>query len=475
MSPGNASPMEMLASIKHHISASTIIVLVAVIIGMFFIAVPAIWPDPVQARAAGLAVITISLLATASIPEYLTALLLFLAAMLLGIAPPEVVFAGFQSTAIWLVFGGLVLGVAITSTGLGKRIANGLAGHLDGSYLWMVSGMTLAGMALAFIMPSALGRVALLVPITLALADHFGFGQGSNGRTGLVLAALLGSFVSAFAILPANVPNMVLAGMAENQFGMTLLYGEYLLLHFPVLGLLKLAMIVAAIVWIYPDRPLVRNRHEGVNQDPMQYRERLLSGVLAVLLVLWLTDFAHHVSPAWIALAGAVFLLMPGVGVVSTEQFNTRINYGSLFFVAGVIGLGSIIKHSGLGASIGQGLLAVLPLSADAPFVNFFSIALASTVTGLFTTLPGVPAVMVPLAGGIAEATAMPLETILMMQVVGFSAMLLPYQAPPIIVALQMAGIGARKAMRPLLLLALGTYTILLPLDYLWWKFLGRF
>jgi di/tricarboxylate transporter len=60
-------------------------------------------------------------------------LLFFLLATLLSIAPPSVVFSGFQSSAFWLVFGGLVIGVALDSTGLGARIATRVAGQLDGT------------------------------------------------------------------------------------------------------------------------------------------------------------------------------------------------------------------------------------------------------------------------------------------------------------------------------------------------------
>jgi steroid 5-alpha reductase family enzyme len=54
---------------------------------------------------------TIALWATARLPEYLTALLFFAAAMVLHIAPSEVVFSGFLSSAFWLVLSGFVLGV----------------------------------------------------------------------------------------------------------------------------------------------------------------------------------------------------------------------------------------------------------------------------------------------------------------------------------------------------------------------------
>ncbi len=212
---------------------------------------------------------------------------------------------------------------------------------------------------------------------------------------------------------------------------------------------------------------------QRLRSEPMQRQEKLLTFVLAILLVLWMTDFIHHISPAWIGLAGALLLLLPRIGIVTALQFNTKINFGSIFFVAGVVGLGSIINYSGLGIWVGKGLLSVLPLSSETPFISYLSISIASALTGLITTQPGVPAVMVPLSTEISAATGFPIKAVLMMQVTGFSTVFLPYQAPPIIVALQMSGESTRSILKPLFYLAILTYVALVPLNYWWWRTLG--
>ena len=73
--------------------------------------------------------VTIVLWATSLLPEFITALLFFAAAMMAKIAPPEVIFGGFASSAFWLVFSGFVLGIAIRKTGLADRAAQAHAEH----------------------------------------------------------------------------------------------------------------------------------------------------------------------------------------------------------------------------------------------------------------------------------------------------------------------------------------------------------
>lgn len=74
-------------------------------------------------------------------------------------------------------------------------------------------------MALAFVMPSTMGRIVLLMPVILALADRMGFVEGRPGRTGMAVTLAIASFMVPCTILPANVPNMVLVGRPSRCTG----------------------------------------------------------------------------------------------------------------------------------------------------------------------------------------------------------------------------------------------------------------
>ncbi len=429
--------------------------------------------SPEVSRAAALSLVTICFWATGVIPEYVTALFFFLFAMLFSVSTADVIFSGFQSTAVWLIFGGLIIGVAINKTGLGKRVADKAAYHLHGSYLRIIGGLVVAGILFSFLMPSAMGRVVLLIPIGIAMANHFGFKEGSKGRTGVLMALIFGSYFPAFAVLPSNVPNMVMVGMAETQFNISPLYGSYLLLHFPILGLLKAILIIGLIVFFFPDIPAEKDHDIEHESSKLSRDEKYLGITLLLLLLLWATDFLHHISPAWVTLAGALFLLLPKIDIVGKTQFNQNINWGSIIFVAAILGLGGMINNSGLGNILAGKLISLLPLGGQNEFVDFIAVSLAAAFTGVATTLPGVPAVFTPLSGNISLATGLPLETVIMMQVVGFSTTFLPYQAPPIIIGLQLSGEKISTATKLCFILAISTILFLLPINFMWWKLIG--
>ncbi len=440
------------------------------------------WPPdaftPEMARAAALSVFALGLFAGGLFPDHVTAVLYFLFAMLFAVAPASVVFSGFHSAAFWLVFGGLVISVAVDETGLGARIARAIAARLRPSYLAIVTGLAAMGLFTTFLIPSGMGRIVVFVPLVMAVADRFGFVEGTRGRTGLLIAFSFCAIFPGFAILPANVPNVVLMGGIESQYGVYLSYAEYMLLHFPVLGLLKCVVVVALVWAIYretPRQPALEGRADGPPSPPapLGHAEWRLAAIVSAALLLWIFDFLHHVSPGWIALGAAFLCLMPGAGVLPPGAFATRINFTPMFTTAGILGIAGLVAHSGIGEYLGQAMLEAADLSPGDQGKTLISLVAASMGVGLAATVVGIPAVMIPLAGGVSEATGMSLDVVLMTQAVAYSTVILPYQLPPLLVAAQVTGLGLAVTSRFCLLLAAVTMIVLLPLDFLWWSVLG--
>lgn len=420
---------------------------------------------------AALVTMTIALWATARLPEYLTALIFFAGATILAVAPPGVIFSGFASAAFWLILSGFVLGAAIAKVGLADRAARLLSRHLTGSWFHMVGGVVGMTYALAFIMPSNMGRIALLMPIIMAMADRAGLPPGGNGRAGLALAVGFGTFQLSASILPANVPNLVMAGAAEATYSVHLPYLFYLLLHGPVLGLLKGFLLIICIHRLFPAVP--RPVADDLTPSPLSPAERRLGLLLLATLVFWMTDTLHGVSPAWVGLAAACLCLVPRIGFLSGEEFAKGVNFRTCLYIAGILGLAALVTHTGLGGLIGNGLLRLLPLDEQAKASNFASIAALVGALNFIVTANGVPAIFTPLANQLVGATGFSLIGLLMIQVIGYSTPLLPYQASPIAVAMGMAQVTARQGIKLCLAVALLSYLILLPLDYLWFTQLG--
>jgi hypothetical protein len=87
--------------------------------------------------------------------------------------------------------------------------------------------------------------------------------------------------------------------------------------------------------------------------------------------------------------------------------------------------------------------------------------------------MPGVPAILVPIASDLSAASGLNLNAVLMTQVVGFSTVWLPYQVPPIIVGMQLAGVPMMAGIKITALIGLISLVVLNPLTAVWWQILG--
>ncbi|MGL4727026.1 MAG: SLC13 family permease [Scandinavium sp.] len=416
--------------------------------------------------------LTIVLWATSLLPEFITALLFFTLAMVAKIAPPDVIFGGFASSAFWLVFSGFVLGIAIRKTGLADRAARALSARMTDSWPLMVASVVLLSYALAFVMPSNMGRIALLMPIVAAMAARAGIHEGTRAWYGLALAVGFGTFQLSATILPANVPNLVMSGAAEGSYGIHLNYLPYLLLHTPVLGWLKGVLLIALICWLFPGKP--QPPGEVIAPTPMSRDEKRLAWLLAIVLILWVTESWHGIGPAWTGLAAAFVTLLPRVGFISGEEFATGVNIRTCIYVAGILGLAITVTQTGIGEAVGQMLLQMMPLDPARPFTSFLALTGITTALNFIMTANGVPALYTTFAQSFADATGFPLLSVIMIQVLGYSTPLLPYQASPIVVAMALGKVPAKAGMLLCLMLAVASYLLLLPLDYAWYQLLGR-
>ena len=421
-------------------------------------------------HALALTAVTIVLWATGVVAEYKAALLFYTLAMLFSIAPADVAFAGFSAGATWLIFAGLVIGVGINSSGLGERIAKRFSILFGGTYNRTVLGILVVTLVLGFILPSSMGRVVLLMPIAMAMAKALGHEPGTSGYVGITLAAGFGCFFMPYGILPANIPNVVLLGIVEDQFDVSLIYGDWFVLHFPLISGLKIFFLWGLIVHIFPAEGAHAEKSGAMGS--MSRVEWKLTIIMAAVLLGWATDFLHGVSPAWVGMAAAMLFMTPGLGNVTSQDF-AKINFSVIFYVAAILGIGSLVNHSGLGKILAENMAAVLPLAPDEPFQNYMTIALTGIAMGTFTAAPGVPILMTPVAEQMAEASGFSLLAVLMLQALSFSTTFLVYQSAPVVVAMGLAGVRLSDGTKLMFLLAVLTIVVIFPLNFMWWRILG--
>ncbi len=439
---------------------------------LFFLPPPASYTGQTM-HAAALCLLVIGLWAMGALPEHIVALLFFLLAMLFAIAPASIVFSGFASGTLWLVLGGLILAEAVNHTGLGVRFARVLMGRHALSYRALIAAVVLVSSLMCVVMPATVSRILLLLPIMAAVAHRLGLNAGSAGYDGVALAVIMTNYQVGTAFLPANAPNLVLAGAAETLYGLTFTYGEWLLVQLPVLGVMKALLIIGLIWLLFPDETRLVETQQA--QAPMSGDEKRLTVIVLVAVVMWATDFLHGIHPGWIGLAAGLATLMPVIGVMPVASFTERVKLTPFFYIAAILGLGALMVESGLSRALGEALQSGLQLERGHDARNFAILTLLSTATGAVVTNVAQPALLAPLASHFSEATGWPLKAALMTIVLGFTTAIFPFQVPPMLVGVQVAGLKLRRVLRITVPLAAISLFVLLPINYFWWRAIGYF
>lgn len=416
---------------------------------------------------------TMLLFASRVIPEYMAALLFFVTCALGGIAPPAVFLAGFTGPAVWLVISGAIIGTAMHHTGLAQRLGRRLAGRNIRGLPSLIIRVAVFSAALVFIMPSAMGRILLLLPMLEAVAAAAGLAPGDRRATGILLAGVFATFFPAMAVLPANVPNNVMAGLMETTGLGPLSFTSYLILHFPVLGLIKLGLIIGVLLFTYRGGgPLSVTIPPDASARPWAASEKRLAFVLGATILLWVSDGWHGVPTAWVGMLAAIMCLWPRGGLMP-ETGLRAVGLEPVFYVAGVIGIGAVLGHSGAADRLAALVAGLVGLIGSTPTVTLFALVAIMAVLGLLVMIVAIPAIVTPISQGLATATGLSVEMVTMSQVIAFSTVFFPYQAPPLAIAGQAKPYIRRDMARLCLILALLSVLIIWPLDLLWWRLLG--
>ena len=422
----------------------------------------------------GLAIVfaTVAMFATSVLPGLAIAGIFFALAFTSGVVPPMVILAGFWSNAIMLIFGGLVIGAAAERSGLGRYVARSLMQRFAGSYPLYLFGILSGTLALSLLVPSTMGRLAITIPIVTAVAKEAGYVPGSKGYAASILTAVVGNFTTSYAILPANLVNIIALGAGETIYGPLLQYAEYLLLCGPVLGLAKGATFLALALLLFPSTaPLTATAAEPL---VLGHPARRLAILLAVTVTLWATDVLHGLKPGWIALGAALLCLLPPVALVGLRESFDLNRLMGVISVPAILGVAAVLTHSGAGQLIAGAVTSLVPLEGQSPAFGFVAMALMSSLGAIIGTTVGSIAIVTPLIGDVARATGLPVKLGLVAEMTGLQAIFFHFEAVPVMVGLAMGHLGIGQATRMMVPLALVGLLVVLPLMVLWLKLLGR-
>ncbi|MGI5351945.1 SLC13 family permease [Streptomyces sp. CA-250714] len=293
-----------------------------------------------------------------------------LALAVTGVISSDTLFGTLGDATVWLLICAFVLAAAVTRTGLAARAAAFLVSGAR-SVRQLVHLTTAALVVSAFAIPATSGRAALALPVFLALAAVL----WERVRLVVMLALLFPTVIllSAVATLIGAGAHLITVSVLWESAGRHVGFTQWLLLGLPLA--VVSSHLAAEVVLLTTTRRA--DRREGVRvtaEDIQRHSTTRVTGplsppearaalLLVTVVVLWCAEPLHGVSPALVALIGAVVAASPALGTVGLKDALKTVPWSLLLFMAATMAMGVALSTSGAA----EWLVGGLPGSSAVP------------------------------------------------------------------------------------------------------------
>lgn len=284
-------------------------------------------------------------------------------------------FSPFSGTNYWLLVGALVLGAAVAHSGLLKRLTLLVMKAFPGTYLGQFLGITLSGVVISPLIPSGTARLAVAGPVTKEIGHEMGLENQTKPMAGLFAALYTGFNCTSHVFLSASfMCYSMLKFLPEGYSDVT--WTDWFIWALPW-SIVALGLTTIATYFYYkPTEKINLNKNFIANKivelGTWNKGEKITMAVLAICLVLWMTERQHGISSAIVAMLGVCALM--GLKVMGVKEFRAKVNWDILIYIGCMYEIGSALTTWGITKWIGGVLGPVLNpfLSNPVLFVLIF-------------------------------------------------------------------------------------------------------
>lgn len=391
---------------------------------------------------------------------------------------------GFANTAWALVGAALFLSAAMTKTGLDRRIALKVLSIIGAKTNRILMGVILVGFILSFFVPSTTARVACLVPIVVGIINAFGVDGRSRFAVVLMIATAQADSIWNVGIKTAAAQNMIAVNFIQQQLGYDITWLEWFVAAAPYAAIMSVVLYFVLMKLMPPEVKEIPGGQEIVKKElaalgPMSAPEKKLLCISCVLLFFWVTEkILHNIDTSSSTLVAITLMMIPGFGIMTWEDAQKRISWGTLFLFGMGISLGSAIVATKAGVWLAKAIVPFFGLSAAPALVIVLVLAAFLIVIHLgFASATALAAAMIPIMIEVLKHVSTPGlnivgMTMILQYVVSFG-FILPVNAPQNMIAFGTNTFTAQEFMKTGIPLTIIAFLMIALLSATYWKWLG--
>ncbi|MHA1654605.1 MAG: SLC13 family permease [Candidatus Thorarchaeota archaeon] len=413
-----------------------------------------------------------------------TSIMIPILIVLFAIQGPRAALAPFFDPAVALIFGGFLIGRALSKYDLDKRIALLILSKGAGSGPRLIL-TVMAASAFLSMWISNTASAAIMIPIALAVISRLRTEEVKTkyGKT-LVLGVAYSATLGGVATLVGSPPNPLAAAYVSSFLGMQISFMTWLPFGVPVV------LIMLPIMWqwlmyrfkVPKDIEEIRELKEISEKEyarlgSITAEQKLVLGVFVAVVGLWLTekvpDFVanmvgwsgHGISSSTVALLGGFALLV--FRLLDEHDVSHEINWGSLLILGSGIALGGAMIQTGLSTFIAHQLSALGYLPS---FLVIIVIGIVAVLVTMVASNTGAAVILIPIA--IPLAAELRIDPLLITMVIAIAVSMdfaLPTGTPPSTIAYSTGRVEMREMVTAGLVVDLiAVLVVTIVVVYLW-------
>jgi anion transporter len=365
----------------------------------------------------------------------LSGLLIITLMSVLGVMPFDRAVAGFGTEFVWLLVVTFVLAQAMAETGLGRRIALVLLRRAGADPPLVLLALLGSVVVLSFMVPTAAGRISMILPVVLGIIEAARIPQGSRFAKAMLIGTSHVSIMAGVGLMTASGAAVYAAGAFANLIDVRWTYPVWLGAFFPLVVIFTV-LVWRILLWMWPpDRRELTAGAEYVAEElrrlgRLTVPERKMLAVFALIFVLWVVGPRWGITTSQAGMIGTMLLLLPGVRVLLWARAMAAIRWNVIILFGVSLALADALERSGAGAWLTTGTLRVMAHPSPLAVLAVISPLILLIRVGFVNNL-GMVAAGLPLAFTLAKGWGLnPLWTGMVVVMTAAPGFLLPTQTP---------------------------------------------
>ncbi|MFT5788868.1 MAG: sodium-dependent dicarboxylate transporter 2/3/5, partial [Shewanella sp.] len=376
----------------------------------------------------GLALLTFAaiLWLTEAIHISITAIMIPILAVLLGVFETKAAMSHFANPIIYLFFGGFVLAAALNHQGIDKLIAQKVLTASKGRL--SVACVMLFGITAALSMwISNTATTAMMLPLALGILHQIDIKKYRSTYLFLLLGIAYSANIGGIGTLVGSPPNAI----AAAQVGLS--FSDWLEFGLITVAIMLPLMLVGLYLYLKPDLSMICEIK--AEKQSLTFQGKLTLLIFITTVCCWI--FSKPISQALggigqfdtiVALTAVVTLA--GLGLVQWKKIESTTDWGVLILFGGGLTLSAVLKATGTSVFLAHWVTDIFGNTHMALF-TFAVIAFVVMLTE-FASNTASAALLVPVFAAIAEALGLsPVMLSVLIGIAASCAFMLPVATPP--------------------------------------------